>query len=74
MDEVNLRTAMAQSCNVYFFDTARRMGIEPLVQWADRMEFGRVTGIDLPFEKIGTIPKADRDPAASGTESARQIS
>ncbi len=69
---VNLRTAMAQSCNVYFFDMARRMGIEPLVQWADRMEFGHLTGIDLPYEKGGTIPIADRDPAASGTESARR--
>ena len=69
---VNLKTAMAQSCNVYFFDAARRMGIEPLVQWADLLEFGRVTGIDLPFEKTGTIPNAGRSSAASETEAVRR--
>ena len=69
---VNLRTAMAQSCNVYFFDAARRMGIEPMVQWADLLEFGRVTGIDLPFEKVGTVPNAGRSAAASETEAARR--
>ena len=69
---VNLRTAMAQSCNVYFFDAARRMGIEPLVQWADLLEFGRVTGIDLPFEKTGTVPHAGQSAASSETEAARR--
>ena len=69
---VDLRTAMAQSCNVYFFDAARRMGIEPMVQWADLLEFGRVTGIDLPFEKVGTVPNAGRSAAASETEAARR--
>jgi penicillin-binding protein 2 len=69
---VNLRTAMAQSCNVYFFDAARRMGIEPLVQWAELLDFGRVTGIDLPFEKTGTVPKAGGSAAVSGTEAAHR--
>ena len=69
---VNLRTAMAQSCNVYFFDAARRMGIEPLVQWADVLEFGRVTGIDLPYEKVGTVPHAGQSAAASGSEAAQR--
>ncbi len=62
---VNLRTAMAQSCNVYFFDAAQRMGIEPLVQWADLLGFGHATGIDLPYEKSGTIPAAGRNSAQS---------
>ncbi len=69
---VNLRTAMAQSCNVYFFDAGRRMGIEPLVQWADVLEFGRVTGIDLPYEKAGTVPHAGQSAAASGSEAAQR--
>ncbi len=69
---VNLRTAMAQSCNVYFFDAARRMGIEPLVQWADVLEFGRVTGIDLPYEKAGSVPHAGQSAAASGSEAAQR--
>jgi penicillin-binding protein 2 len=54
---VNLRTAMAQSCNVYFFDAARSIGIQTLSDWATQLEFGLPTGIDLPFEKKGTLPK-----------------
>jgi len=69
---VNLRTAMAQSCNVYFFDAAQRMGIEPLVQWAELLEFGRVTGVDLPFEKTGTVPHTRRSTAVANTDAARR--
>ena len=69
---VDLRTAMAQSCNVYFFDAARRMGIEPLVRWADLLEFGRVTGIDLPFEKTGTVPSAGRSAATAEPQAAHR--
>jgi penicillin-binding protein 2 len=47
---------MAQSCNVYFFDAAVRMGTAPLIQWSERLEFGRKTGVDLPFERSGTVP------------------
>jgi len=67
---VNLRTAMAQSCNVYFFDAARRMGIEPLLTWADLLGFGRATGIDLPYEKSGTIPNGVRTFGQSVTAAA----
>ena len=69
---VNLRTALAQSCNVYFFDAARRMGIEPLVQWTDRLGFGRETGIDLPFEKPGNVPSAGSASAGAETDSVRR--
>jgi penicillin-binding protein 2 len=57
--EVALRDAMAQSCNVYFFHHARRMGPEPLLAWAQRLGFGRPTGIDLPGEAAGTLPTPD---------------
>lgn len=68
---VDLRTAMAQSCNVYFFDAARRMGIQTLSDWATRLEFGLPTGIDLPYEKKGTVPNPPVVTDASH-DSARQ--
>jgi penicillin-binding protein 2 len=70
--DVNLRTAMAQSCNVYFFDAARRMGLQPLEEWTRRLQFGRASGIDLPFEKSGTIPTARRRPSESEMTAAAQ--
>jgi penicillin-binding protein 2 len=57
--EVALRDAMAQSCNVYFFHHARQVGPEPLVAWAQRLGFGRPTGVDLPDEASGTLPTPD---------------
>ena len=52
----NLQRALARSCNVYFFGTARSMGIRPLHDWATRFGFGERTGIDLPFEQPGNVP------------------
>jgi penicillin-binding protein 2 len=69
---VKLRTAMAQSCNVYFFDAARRMGIEPLVHWSDQLEFGRATGIDLPYERTGSVPSAGTSSATASTEAGQR--
>ncbi len=51
--EVTLTDALAESCNVYFFHFAGRMGPRPLVDWADRFGFGRPTGVDLPGEAAG---------------------
>ena len=69
---VNLRTAMAQSCNVYFFDAARRMGIAPLAQWTDLLQFGKESGIDLPFEKSGTVPSVASHFSTGNSETARK--
>ncbi len=54
--EVTLADALAVSCNVYFFHFAGQMGPRPLVQWAERVGFGRLTGVDLPGEAAGTLP------------------
>lgn len=43
---IGVRTALKYSCNIFFYDTARRMGITKLAQWAGR--FG--VGTDLNFE------------------------
>jgi penicillin-binding protein 2 len=56
--EVSLVSALARSCNVFFFDAARRSGSGPLLDWADRLGLGQTTGIDLPGEKPGSLPRA----------------
>lgn len=54
-----LADALCRSCNVYFFAAARRMGPQPLVDWATRFGFGQRTGIDLPSEEAGHLPSPD---------------
>ncbi|MBI3865960.1 MAG: hypothetical protein HY290_29135 [Planctomycetia bacterium] len=54
--DLNLVDALARSCNVYFFDAARRIGAGPISEWGDRFGFGRPTGVDLPGERGGSLP------------------
>jgi len=53
---MDLTDALARSCNVYFFTAGRTLGPEPLVDWAQRCGFGKLTGIDLPSEHRGNLP------------------
>lgn len=70
--DVNLVSALARSCNVYFFDAARRIGAEPLADWADRFGLGQLTGIDLPGERAGSVPSISTP--APGRRTQRQFS
>lgn len=57
--DMRLADALCRSCNVYFFNAARRIGPEPIVEWARRLGFGQPTGIDLPDEQSGHVPSPD---------------
>jgi penicillin-binding protein 2 len=60
--DVDLSDALCRSCNVYFFTAARRMGANPIIDWAERFGFGRPTGIDLPGERGGNLPAQQQPP------------
>lgn len=55
---VDLNTAIVQSCDVYFYDLARSMGIERLHDYLAPFGFGDRTGIDLVGEKPGILPNS----------------
>jgi penicillin-binding protein 2 len=56
---VSLKRAIFQSCDVYFYDLAYRMGIGRYSKALKRFGFGSKTGIDLPHEKSGIMPSAE---------------
>ena len=60
---LTLADALAQSCNVYFYHHASRLGPQPLVGWAARFGFGQRSGLDLPSEATGNLatPRAVRE-------------
>jgi penicillin-binding protein 2 len=64
--DVNLVSAMARSCNVYYFSAARRIGAEPILDWAERLGLGRPTGVDLPVEPAGSLPREERRAGGRG--------
>lgn len=53
---LNLVTAIAQSCDVYFYKLALQVGIENIARTARLLGLGVKTGIELPYEKSGLIP------------------
>lgn len=56
---VNMYSAMAQSCNTYFQEMGRRAGKEEIVRIAREFGLGSKTGIDLPDERIGVLPSPE---------------
>ena len=59
---VDLTGALCQSCNVYFYQVARRLGPEKLAEWARRFGMGQATGIDVPGEQAGLLPDPSSPP------------
>jgi penicillin-binding protein 2 len=53
---MDLRRAIAHSCNVYFFQVGIRLEIGRLEKWGKRLGLGAPTGVDLPYEAAGLMP------------------
>lgn len=56
---VNLREAIKYSCDVYFYNLGRRLGVDRIAEIAGGFGFGEPTGIDLAFEKRGLVPSEE---------------
>ncbi len=53
---VNLHRALVESCDVYFYNVGRQLGVDKIAHYANLFGLGGATGIDLPNEKNGLIP------------------
>ena len=53
---ISLHRAIAQSCDVFFYNVGNKLGIDRIAHYADLAGVGRKTGIDLPNETQGTMP------------------
>lgn len=53
---VGLTQAIAQSCDVFFYDVSRRTGLDDIAAMARRFGFGDPTGIEIPGERGGLVP------------------
>lgn len=51
--------AIVQSCDVYFYDLATKLGIDRIHEGMTRLGFGHATGVDLFGEQSGLIPSKD---------------
>ena len=56
---VSLDRALAQSCDVYFYNLAINLSIDRIDAFLDKFSMGRPTGIDLPGEKGALLPSRE---------------
>ena len=53
---VNLREAIRESCDVYFYHLGQKLGIERIARYARLLGLGSPTGVDLEGERDGLVP------------------
>ena len=63
---MDLHNGIKHSCDVYFFEVARRVGIDRIADMAKRFGLGSKVGIDIPGEVSGLIPTTEWKLGAKG--------
>ena len=53
---IDLKSAIQKSCDIFFYELARRLGIDKIDEAAHKLGLGAPTGIELPGERSGLIP------------------
>jgi penicillin-binding protein 2 len=56
---VDLRRAIEQSCDVYFYTVGNMVGVDKINKWATLLGLGVKSGIDLPNERQGLVPSTE---------------
>ena len=56
---VDLRHAIEQSCDVYFYTVGNMLGVDKINKWATLLGLGVKSGIDLPNERQGLVPSTE---------------
>ena len=64
---MDLRSALRESCDVYFYHLGKRLGIDPIARYSRLFGFGRPTGLDIAGEKGGLVPDAEWSLERRGT-------
>ena len=53
---VNLHQAIVHSCDVFFYNLGKNLGVDLIADYSTQFGLGHRTGIDLPHEQSGTVP------------------
>jgi len=56
---VDFTKAIYQSCDVFFYTLAEKLGIDRIAKYATALGLGQKTGIDLPNEVSGVMPSEE---------------
>jgi penicillin-binding protein 2 len=56
---LDLHEAIVHSCDIYFYNVGKELGIDNISTYAKMMGLGRKTGVDLPNEDSGLVPSRE---------------
>jgi penicillin-binding protein 2 len=56
---VELHDAVVKSCDIFFYNLGKRLGIDRISYYASQLGLGHRTGIDLPGEQEGLVPSEE---------------
>jgi penicillin-binding protein 2 len=54
--EISLHRAIVESCDVYFYNVGKLVGVDKLAEYSKGFGFGNSTGVQFPGEKKGLVP------------------
>jgi len=57
--DTTMKKALAESCDVYFYQLAYRMGIDRIFSFLDLFGFGKKTAVDSTGERSGLLPSRE---------------
>ena len=64
---VSLHRAIKESCDIYFYNLGKELGIERIAQYSRQLGLGSATGIDLRGERDGLVPDPEWSTRRRGT-------
>jgi penicillin-binding protein 2 len=53
---VDVERALKVSCDIYFYQTGARLGVDKIKEYANKLTFGEISHIDLDGERAGLVP------------------
>ena len=56
---MDIRRALTESCDVFFYQVGQRLGVDRLAAYAKKLGLGTRSGIELEHEKAGIVPTKD---------------
>ena len=54
--DVSVANALKVSCDIFFYNTGARLGVDKISEYAHNLTFGEISQIDLDGEKAGNVP------------------
>lgn len=54
--DVSVANALKVSCDIFFYNTGAKLGVDKIAEFAHNLTFGEISKIDLDGEKAGIVP------------------